>query len=365
MYAPAPTTSSSDEPVQETRCPELVERRLQPHAGGRVLLAQIDVALGRAERPHREHGRLDHQVRPELHDVAVLDRSRLALVGVHDDVRRARLARDRLPLHAGREAGAAVSREPRGLQLLDDPLERGRLAQEREAAARLVVGERRVTRAEPDRRAVVRRVGHGRDDLVAARHRGREVAMAEARDLDRAGRALEELARAEAVADGPGADAYGVGGNLQERVERDDLVHLAAADVHVVGERVRELHRDRADLAPDAAEVVEEPCPLARKLGEQRREAQHVHAASLFRPWRPPERLRPGAATLLLEAALAGARARLRRDPAPGNGQAPHAASRRDARPPAPGCAPGSARPARRREGRRPPGRRRAASGCR
>ena len=145
--------------------------------------------------------------------------------------------------------------------------------------------------------------------------------MAEARDLDRAGRALEELARAEAVADRPGADACGVGGNLQERVERDDLVHLAAADVHVIGERVRELHRDRADLAPDAAEVVEEPCPFARKLGEQRREAQDVHAASLFRPWRPPERLRPGAATLLLEAALAGARARLRRDTAPGNGQ--------------------------------------------
>jgi hypothetical protein len=36
----------------------------------------------------------------------------------------------------------------------------------------------------------------------------------------------------------------------------------------VVGERVRELRRDRADLAPKAAEVVEEPRPLRRELRE-------------------------------------------------------------------------------------------------
>ena len=101
--------------------------------------------------------------------------------------------------------------------------------------------------------------------------------MAEAGDLDRARRPLEQLARAEAVAHRPGADANRVGRYLQEGVERDDLVHLAAADVHVVGDGVRELHRDRPDLAAHAAEVVEEACPLAWKLGEQRCEPQDVH----------------------------------------------------------------------------------------
>ena len=54
-------------------------------------------------------------------------------------------------------------------------------------------------------------------------------------------------------------------------------MHLAAPDVHVVGERVGQLHRDRPDLAPDAAEVVEEARPLARELGEERCEPEHVH----------------------------------------------------------------------------------------
>jgi hypothetical protein len=53
-------------------------------------------------------------------------------------------------------------------------------------------------------------------------------------------------------------------------------VHLAAADVHVVGERVGEVRRDRPDLAPDAAEVVQQPRPVGRKLGEQRGQSQDV-----------------------------------------------------------------------------------------
>ena len=127
-------------------------------------------------------------MRPELHHVAILDRPRLALVGVDDDVARAGLARDGLPLQAGREAGAAVAGEAGRLQLLDDPLERRQLAEQREPAARLVVRERRVTGAEPDRRPVVRGVRHRRDDLVAARHRRREIAVTETGDLDRAWR---------------------------------------------------------------------------------------------------------------------------------------------------------------------------------
>ena len=218
-------------------------------------------------------------MRPQLHDVAVLDRARLALVGVDDDVARPGLLRDRVPLRARGEARAPVAGEAGRLQLVDDPLERRQVAQELEAAARRVVRERRVALSQPDRRAVLRRVGHRGDDLVAARQHGRDVAVTEAGDLDRAGISCEELVRPEAVADRARAHPHGVRRHLQERVERDDLVHFAAPDVHVVGERVRQLHRDRADLPADAAEVVEKPRSLRRKLGKERCEPERVHVA--------------------------------------------------------------------------------------
>ena len=67
-------------------------------------------------------------MRPELHHVAILDRPGLALVRVDDDLTRARLAGDGLPLDPGREAGAAVPGESRGLELLDDALGRERVS---------------------------------------------------------------------------------------------------------------------------------------------------------------------------------------------------------------------------------------------
>jgi len=54
-------------------------------------------------------------------------------------------------------------------------------------------------------------------------------------------------------------------------------VHLAAADVHVVGERVRELRGDRADLAADAPEVVQQARPLLRQLGKNLGEPEDVY----------------------------------------------------------------------------------------
>ncbi len=231
----------------------------------------------------------------------------------------------------------------------------GRARRSFEAAARLVVRQRRVAGAEADRRAVVGRVRDRRDDLVAARHRGREVAVTQAGDLDRAWRPLEELARAEAVAHRPGADAHRVCRYLEEGVERDDLVHLAAADVHVVGDGVRELHRDRPDLAAHAAEVVEEACPLAWKLGEQRCESQHVHRGESIPRLEAsgaPSSVRGGASP------RAVARAPVRSASSRRAGAAqpvPRGASRRVARPRARGCAPGFARPARPRAA---PGRR-------
>ena len=160
-------------------------RLQQSVASGRVLLAQVDQPFRRFGEGHRDQDPLEEEMGAELHHEAVLDRSRLTLVGVHHDVARAWLARDRFPLDPGREAGASVAREPRRLELFDDVLRWRRAAQELEAAARCVVGERLVTLPEPDRRPVVRRMRHRRDDLVAPRHDRGEVAVTETCDLDR------------------------------------------------------------------------------------------------------------------------------------------------------------------------------------
>jgi hypothetical protein len=45
----------------------------------------------------------------------------------------------------------------------------------------------------------------------------------------------------------------------------------------VVGERVRELRRDRADLAADAPEVVQQARPLLRQLGKNLGEPEDVY----------------------------------------------------------------------------------------
>ena len=125
----------------------------------------------------------------------------------------------------------------------------------------------------------VRRVRDAADDVVAVQDDRGEVAVPEARDLDRV--LGEQAARACAVAHRPGADAHRVDRHLQERVERDDLVHVAVAQVHPVCERVGELGRDRPDLAADPAEVVEQPRALGGQLLEQGGETEHVHGPSL------------------------------------------------------------------------------------
>ena len=114
---------------------------------------------------------------------------------------------------------------------------------------------------------------HGRDDLVPAHQHRREVAVPETGNLDRAGICFQQRPAAEAVADRPGADPHHVDGQPQIRVERQHLGDLAAADVHVVGERVRELGRHWPDVPADPAEVVEQAHTLARELLELGRHA--------------------------------------------------------------------------------------------
>jgi hypothetical protein len=45
----------------------------------------------------------------------------------------------------------------------------------------------------------------------------------------------------------------------------------------VVGERIRELGRERADLPADAPEVVEQPSSFLRQFGEQLGEPEDVY----------------------------------------------------------------------------------------
>ena len=65
---------------------------------------------------------------------------------------------------------------------------------------------------------------------------------------------------------------------------------VAAAQVHPVGERVRELRRDRPDLAPQPSEVVQQPRSLRRQLLQQPRESQHVHCSESTPPQSSSER---------------------------------------------------------------------------
>ena len=96
-----------------------------------------------AGRVAHDQDALEQRVRVAQQQLAILERSRLGLVGVDDDVARlgggqeARLA-------AGGEAGAAAAAQARGRDGLDDLLARHRLdgaLELRVAAVLLVVGE--------------------------------------------------------------------------------------------------------------------------------------------------------------------------------------------------------------------------------
>src|SRR5581483_11255611 len=114
-----------------------------------------------ADRVGRDQDALEEHVRAVLHDVAVLRRARLGLVGVDDHVLGlGRVALDEAPLHARREARAAAAAKARGLDLVDDRrglhLEQS-LAQRLVAAGLLLVDVERVQvrGAEPARQQVV------------------------------------------------------------------------------------------------------------------------------------------------------------------------------------------------------------------
>ena len=106
----------------------------------------VVVAHGDAHRVRADGHAFDQRMRVVADDVAVLERARLAFVGIADEVFLAReLARHEAPLQAGRETGAAAAAQAGGLQVGDDLLGRDLLfqdaAQRRIAAALDVVGQ--------------------------------------------------------------------------------------------------------------------------------------------------------------------------------------------------------------------------------
>ena len=109
-----------------------------------VLAPDVDEGRVAADRVGRDQHPLDQGVGIALEDVAVLERPRLALVGVDDEIDGARaLLRDEAPLRRRREAGAAQAAEVRLLDLGRDALgtEPERLPERLVAAARAVARE--------------------------------------------------------------------------------------------------------------------------------------------------------------------------------------------------------------------------------
>mmetsp|Transcript_3204 Transcript_3204/g.6113 ORF Transcript_3204/g.6113 Transcript_3204/m.6113 type:complete len:562 (+) Transcript_3204:1383-3068(+) len=104
----------------------LLDRRLHGLELVVELAAAVDVGRARAHREPGDEGALDQLVRLEAHDLAVLARSRLRLVGVDDDVRRAAVRRGALgherPLEAGGEPGATAAAQSGLLDLVDNPI---------------------------------------------------------------------------------------------------------------------------------------------------------------------------------------------------------------------------------------------------
>ena len=144
----------------------LLERGDEHLELGLVLAADVDEDVRRLDRARRDQRPLEEAERDAEHDLAVLERARLRLVGVdHEVVRLVDLVRlrDEAPLAAGREEGAAAAAQVRGVELLDDLVgrHRARLRERLEAADGLVVGDL-------GQRAAVRA---GEDDLRRRRHR--------------------------------------------------------------------------------------------------------------------------------------------------------------------------------------------------
>ena len=100
---------------QQARVAAALQHGLQVRAKIGVFRAEVDDPVRRADDPRADGHAFEHQVGEVGQDHAVLERARLAFVGVADHVLPlARRLGGQFPLQAGGEAGAAPSPQPRG-----------------------------------------------------------------------------------------------------------------------------------------------------------------------------------------------------------------------------------------------------------
>ena len=101
--------AAQDVPAEAACAARRLERRGHDLGRVRVFDAQIDVSARRADGDTRDRHALDQAVRIALHQHAIGERARVALVGVAGDVALPRrLVEHGLPLDAGRKRGAAA-----------------------------------------------------------------------------------------------------------------------------------------------------------------------------------------------------------------------------------------------------------------
>src|SRR5262249_47227663 len=119
--ARAPGDDDVEAVAEVARLVRLAHRRGEPAPGPDVLAPDVDEGSRRMDRTRRDEHALDEGVRIALEEVAVLEGSRLALVGVDHQVDRAGVVlRDERPLGARRKPGAAEPAQVRALDLLEN-----------------------------------------------------------------------------------------------------------------------------------------------------------------------------------------------------------------------------------------------------
>ena len=112
---------------QITGSTRLRQRFLEALVDAEDLAVDVVVARADAHRVGRDRHALDDDVRVVAQDVAVLERARLALVGVADQVLLTRkLPRHEAPFQAGGKARTAPAPQPGSLHFRDDFLGRHR-----------------------------------------------------------------------------------------------------------------------------------------------------------------------------------------------------------------------------------------------
>jgi hypothetical protein len=108
---------------QQVRATARQQRRLDGGLQVQVLGAQVDEALLRPDHVGADRHPVEHQVELRAQQGAVLERPRLALVGIaHHEARGPRGGLGGGPLVAGREAGTAATAQARALEFGQHPI---------------------------------------------------------------------------------------------------------------------------------------------------------------------------------------------------------------------------------------------------